>query len=446
MDQPFTLGDVVTNSALARRPCRAPEYQAENEAMNILAQTLAHSPQTLLQKLVEVAQELCRADSAGVSLLEKHGGKEVFKWEALAGVLKDHVNGTMPRTASPCGTTIDRDATQLMYLPERFFPALKIEPPIVEALLVPFHVEDQPIGTVWVVTHTDDRKFDQEDERIIKTLANFAAAGWQLWKDRGTAEARATSTKHDLSHSLERENKLQEQLQHSRSIGMPAVAIAHDFNNLLHIIQSYVTIMEFNLGNPNALAEDLEVIKRTVKDGTVLTQQLLTGARKNKAKFDLMSINRLIMAIPKWLESTPPKTITINLSLDPTDPQIEADASQLNQVLLNLCVNARDAMGDTGTLQLSTKVIAGSQLRDQYPRAEDRDYICIAVADRGQGMDENVREHIFEPFFTTKQEGKGTGLGLSIVYGIIMSHHGFIAVDTQPGHGSTFHIYLPVAH
>jgi signal transduction histidine kinase len=85
-------------------------------------------------------------------------------------------------------------------------------------------------------------------------------------------------------------------------------------------------------------------------------------------------------------------------------------------------------------------------LRDQYPEAEDRDYVCIAVADRGQGMDENVREHIFEPFFTTKQEGKGSGLGLSIVYGIIMSHHGFIDVETKPGHGSTFKIYLPMAH
>jgi two-component system, cell cycle sensor histidine kinase and response regulator CckA len=142
----------------------------------------------------------------------------VFRWEALAGVLKDHVNATMPRNASPSGTTIDQDATQLMYLPERFFSALKIEPPVVEALLVPFHIQNQPIGTVWVVAHTDDRKFDQEDERIIKILANFAAAGWQLWKARGTAEAVATSTKHDLSDSVERENKLQEQLQHSHKM------------------------------------------------------------------------------------------------------------------------------------------------------------------------------------------------------------------------------------
>jgi signal transduction histidine kinase len=446
MDQPFTLGDVVTNSHLAGRPARAADYEAEVEAMNILAETLAHSPQDLLQKLVEVAQELCRADSAGISLLENHGAEELFRWEALAGVLRDHVNGTMPRNASPCGITIDRDATQLMYLPERFFPALKIEPPIVEALLVPFHVQDQPVGTVWVVTHTDDRKFDQEDERIIKTLANFAAAGWQLWKARRTAEALANSTKHDLVNSIERESKLQEQLQHSRSIGMPAVAIAHDFNNLLHVIQSYATVMEFNIGNPAALAQDIEMIKETVKDGTALTQQLLNGARRNKSQFELVNINRLIMKIPKWLEGTVPKTITISLALDATDPQIEADVSQLNQVLLNLCVNAKDAMGDTGVLQLSTRRIAGSRLRDQYPRAEDRDYVCIAVADRGPGIDENIRQHIFEPFFTTKQEGRGTGLGLSIVYGIIMSHHGFVDVDTQPGQGCTFHIYLPVVH
>jgi hypothetical protein len=141
VDQPFTLANVVTNSQLARRPSRAPNYQAENDALNTLAVTLAHSPQAVLQKLVEIAQQLCQADSAGISLLEKHDGEQVFRWEALAGVLRDHVNGSMPRNASPCGITIDQDTTQLMYLPERFFPALKIEPPVVEALLVPFHLK-----------------------------------------------------------------------------------------------------------------------------------------------------------------------------------------------------------------------------------------------------------------------------------------------------------------
>jgi hypothetical protein len=108
----------------------------------------------------------------------------VFRWNALAGVLKDHINGTMPRYASPCGTTIDRKATQLMYLPERFFSALKIEPPIVEALLIPFTVENRPVGTVWVVTHNEDHKFDQEDERIIALWPNSLLLGGSCGRRR----------------------------------------------------------------------------------------------------------------------------------------------------------------------------------------------------------------------------------------------------------------------
>jgi signal transduction histidine kinase len=448
MDQPFSLADVIINSQLACRPSRAPDHQAENDALNILAQTMAHSPESILQKLVEVAKELCRADTAGISLLENVEGKQVFRWEALAGVLRDHVNGPMPRDASPCGTTIDRDSTQLIYLPERFFPALKIEPPIVEALLVPFHVDDQPIGTVWVVAHTNDRKFDLEDERIIKTLANFAAAGWQLWKARGTAEAVASSTKDDLSRSIERENKLQEQLQHSHnmeSIGRIAGGIAHDFNNLLNIVQGYVTLMRTDLKNPSSLEQHLEVIDETLEEGTALTQQLLSVARKTKLQFELTSINRLIVTVVKWLESTFRKTITISVELDANIPHIVADASQLHQVLLNLCLNARDAMGETGRLRLSTRLVAGNELRDRFSGIEDANYVCIAVADTGPGIEEHIRKHIFEPFFTTKQGSRGTGLGLSIVYGTITSHGGFIDVDTEPGHGSTFHIYLPVA-
>ena len=446
MDQPFTLADVVTSAELARRSLRAPDYQAESEALNVLAQTMAHCPENVLQKLVEVARQLCHADSAGISLLETHNGEQVFRWEALAGVLKDHVNGTMPRNASPCGTTIERDATQLMYLPERFFPALKIEPPVVEALLVPFHLENQPIGTVWVVTHTDDRKFDREDERIVKTLANFAAAGWQLWKRRRTAEAVTTSTKHDLLNSIEREKKLEQQLQHAHrmeSMGTLAGGIAHDFNNLLNVIQSYATLIE---NDPTSLAQYLEVIKETVKEGTALTQQLLTVARKTKVQFETTSVNRLITTTAKWLESTFPKTITIKVELDPSVPHIQADASQLNQVLLNVCLNARDAMANGGNLRISATIVAGNELRSDFSESEDVNYVCIAIADTGPGMDENVRQHIFEPFFTTKEEGKGTGLGLSIVYGIVKSHHGFIDVDTEPGHGCTFYIYLPVAH
>jgi two-component system, cell cycle sensor histidine kinase and response regulator CckA len=229
------------------------------------------------------------------------------------------------------------------------------------------------------------------------------------------------------------------------SIGTLAGGIAHDFNNLLNIVQSYATLMRTDLKNPLSLEQHLEVIEETVKEGTVLTQQLLTVARKTNVQFGPTSINRLIMTAVKWLESTLPKTIKITADLDPSIPHILADASQLNQVLLNLCLNARDAVSEAGTLRLSTTMIAGDAMRDRFSEIENRNYVCVAVADTGPGMDENIRQHIFEPFFTTKPEGKGTGFGLSIVYGIVKSHHGFIDVDTRPGHGSTFRIYLPVA-
>jgi hypothetical protein len=173
----FSLEDVVLNSELAYRSSRSADYQAENEALIALAQIMANSSESILQRLVETALHLCRADTAGISLLEEHNGEEVFRWEALAGVYADRINSRMPRNASPCGTTIDRDATQLMYLAERVFPALKSDPPVIEALLIPFHVENRPIGTIWVVAHDERRKFDQEDERIIKNLAQFCF-GW----------------------------------------------------------------------------------------------------------------------------------------------------------------------------------------------------------------------------------------------------------------------------
>ena len=152
---PFRLEDVVMNSELLHRSSRPPDYEGENNALKALAQTMVTSPQTILQKLVDTALRLCNAHTAGISLLEQHDGREVFRWEALAGVYADRLNNTMPRNASPCGIAIDRNATQLMYMAERVFPALKAEPPVVEALLIPFRVDNKPVGTVWIVAHDE---------------------------------------------------------------------------------------------------------------------------------------------------------------------------------------------------------------------------------------------------------------------------------------------------
>jgi CheY-like chemotaxis protein len=179
-----TLAEVDVRSELSTRRPRLPDSEGLDRALAILAREMTENPRRMLQRLVETARELCRADTAGISLLEG----DVFRWEAVAGVFASSRDGTMPRAASPCGVCIDENVTQLMHLPDRHFPALRVEPRFVEALLIPFRVRGRPVGTVWIVSHTDERKFDREDERVVQTLAQFAAAGWQLWNALAAAE------------------------------------------------------------------------------------------------------------------------------------------------------------------------------------------------------------------------------------------------------------------
>jgi transcriptional regulator with GAF, ATPase, and Fis domain len=182
------LVDVDIKAELSQRPYRAPDYEAEHGALLQLAEAMAEHPSNVLQKLIDITCEICRADTAGLSLLEVHNGEELFRWEAVAGRYAGYRNHTMPRNASPCGTTVDRNVSQLMYMAERLFPALQANPPVVEALLLPFSVNGKTVGTIWIVAHDERRKFDGEDERIVTTLAKFASAAWQLWTARTASE------------------------------------------------------------------------------------------------------------------------------------------------------------------------------------------------------------------------------------------------------------------
>ena len=467
------LEDVVINSELLNRPSKAPNYEAENQALMALAQTLADAPDKILQRLAETALQLCRADTAGVSLLDEKDGAEVFRWEALAGVFSDRLNATMPRHASPCGTTIDRNATQLMYMAERAFPALKSEPPVVEALLIPFHVGHKPIGTVWVVAHDERRKFDREDERIIKTLAQFASASWQLWQARAGAEAAArdklqqaldlAAANAALQAHLEYKTTVEEKLQQLNNelqvriaeskakltkgkadIDTLAAGIAHDFNNVLNVIQAYATLIMTSPTEPNNVVEHAEVIRTIVEEGGALARQMLAVGRKTETNFELADINGLLQRTIKLLSPMFPPAIEIAADLDPRAPMVMIDAGLINQAILNICMNARDAMPDGGKILLQTRTTLGAVLRQRFSEAKAEQYVHISVADTGVGMEADVRSRVFESYFTTKKPGQGTGLGLSIVHGIVSAHAGFIEVTSEPGCGSTFHIYLPI--
>lgn len=234
------------------------------------------------------------------------------------------------------------------------------------------------------------------------------------------------------------------QAQKLESLGALAGGIAHDFNNILGIIMGHSTLMDHFKSDPEKLSQSIDAITKATQRGASLVKQLLTFARKTEALFESVNVNDIIGEINKLLQETFPRTIAISTSLQPELPSIIADGNQIHQVLLNLCVNAQDAMPKDGMLSISTSAIEGEPLSSRFPKATARQYVQIEVADTGIGMDEATRQRIFEPFFTTKGPGKGTGLGLSLVFGIMESHNGFIDVRSAPGEGTAFHLYFPV--
>ncbi len=236
------------------------------------------------------------------------------------------------------------------------------------------------------------------------------------------------------------------QAQKMEGLGTLAGGIAHDFNNILAIILGYTTRLEQWHSDPSHIPGAIKIIKDAVERGAALVQQLLTSARQTEAKFSSLDLNDLIRELEKMLQATFPKMIAFDLRLDPALPHITADRSQIHQVLLNLCVNARDAMPSGGKITFETSLVAGSEVGEYFTGAELETYVCVRIRDTGTGMTRQEKAHIFEPFYTTKERGKGTGLGLSVVYGVINSHRGFVHVESEPNKGTTFCIYLPLQH
>ena len=232
------------------------------------------------------------------------------------------------------------------------------------------------------------------------------------------------------------------QIQKLESLGTLSGGIAHDFNNLLNIISAYTELLSKN--DRKKAAGHIEAINKAVDRGAGLVRQLLTFARKSEVQFETVDPNAVIEELRKLIRETFPKKFDVKVDLARDLPRISADPNQLHQALLNLCVNARDAMIGGGTLRLKTGRMAGEELRRRFSEAASSEYVFFSVSDEGTGMDEETRSRLFEPFFTTKDKGRGAGLGLALVYGIIKSHLGFIDVASEPGKGSEFQIYLPV--
>ncbi len=236
------------------------------------------------------------------------------------------------------------------------------------------------------------------------------------------------------------------QAQKMESLGTLAGGIAHDFNNILAGILGYASFLKSKIGSGHVFFKYVDTIERSAVRAADLTSKLLAFTRGDKVNYKPLNINRLIRETLEIIQHTIDKSISVETKLDESLPTIMADAGQIQQVVMNLCVNARDAMGSGGKLSIATAtVVIGANDPKAPAGAKSGTYLRMSVADSGCGMDQDVLTRIFDPFFTTKAKGQGSGLGLSVVYGIVKGHEGFVTVSSQTGQGTVFSVYFPAS-
>ncbi len=250
-----------------------------------------------------------------------------------------------------------------------------------------------------------------------------------------------------MAQDITERRNLEAQLRQSQkmeAVGVLAGGVAHDFNNLLTVIAGNLSLAQMRLGDRHPAARGLRDAERAAERAAGLVRQLLDFSRKSRSQPRPLSLNDCVRETLSLLRSSLDRRIALEQHADPDLWLAEADPGQIHQVLVNLCVNARDAMPEGGTLRITcaNRVIDEAYCR-AHPEARPGEFVELRVADTGHGMDRQTLARIFEPFFTTKEVGKGTGLGLAMAYGIVRQHGGWITVESAPGQGSTFAVLLP---
>jgi two-component system cell cycle sensor histidine kinase/response regulator CckA len=256
--------------------------------------------------------------------------------------------------------------------------------------------------------------------------------------------SRDISERRQAEELLRRRDEQLRQSQKMEAIGRLSGGIAHDFNNLLGVIIGYSESIEQRLTPNDPLRKSAEEIRKAGERAASLTHQLLAFSRQRVMQPQILDLNALVNDMGKMLKRLIGMHIEITTNLAMELDRVKAEQSQIEQVIVNLVVNARDAMPEGGKLQIETSNFeVNEKFASSFPFLQPGPYVLLTVTDTGIGMDDNTRRHIFEPFFTTKGPGRGTGLGLATVYGVVKQSGGSVVVDSEPGKGSTFKIFLP---
>lgn len=299
--------------------------------------------------------------------------------------------------------------------------------------------KDSMLARLWKNGESHDLscQFVKKDGALVEVLLDSSVTDDPVW---GTV---ILSTIRDVTHEIMLEKQLRE-AQKMEAVGTLAGGIAHDFNNLLQIVLGFADLLLLGKDVQQPGYEALRSIREAARRGAELVNQILTFSRKVETHPRPIDLNLIVEKIERLLSRTIPKMIQIELILDHDLLPVFADPGQMEQILINLAVNAKDAMPEGGRLIIRTRNV---RLDEKYCKTrlevQPGDYVLLEVSDTGHGMEKEISDHIFEPFFTTKKPGEGTGLGLAIVFGIVKIHGGHIFCSSDPDEGTTFQIYMP---
>jgi signal transduction histidine kinase len=440
------LESVLRTEELRRRPARPPNHQAENRALLVLTRELANSPGNVLQSLVDTALELCRGHSAGISLLEEDGPSggvssagNHFRWHAVAGAWAPlGWNTTTPRHYGPCGTVLDRNATLLFSNAHRFYTQFAdVHPLLVEGLLVPFHVNGQAVGTVWVVAHDETRKFDAEDQRLLESLATFAATAYHV---RSSVSALAKVNEDLKAENVERRRAEDAVREADRRKTEFLALLAHELRNPLAPIRNALQLMRLTPQDTTSGPTAVDMMDRQVAHVVRLVDDLLDVSRISRGTIELRKealdlstvVNQAVEAARSFCKNMGHE-LTVMLPKEPT--YLNADPTRLAQVVGNLLNNACKFTERGGHIRLTVE--------REGKRA------VIRVLDTGIGMAPDQLPRIFEMFTqldTSLQRSRdGLGIGLTLVKNLVELHGGTIEARSGGlGQGSEFAVSLPI--
>ncbi|AVH70961.1 hybrid sensor histidine kinase/response regulator [Nostoc sp. 'Lobaria pulmonaria (5183) cyanobiont'] len=433
------LDDILITEELSRRVPRTTDLKEENDALHTLVRQLVEQPQIMLKKLVKITTQLCQAESAGVSLLEvTPNGENICRWYTLAGMLEVYEQTPTLYSCSFCGFCLERQTPQLFSYPERYFTYLQeFKPTIVELLVVPLLIANQPLGTIWIVSHDQHRQFDQEDLRLMKSLANFTAAALyssnarQAAEESARREQAARAVSEAAQNAAEQANRLKDEF---------LAVLSHELRSPLNPILGWAKLLQTRKFDEEKTAYALATIERNAKLQSQLMEDLLDVSRILQSKLSLkvssVDLSAVIeVALDTVQLAAQAKSVQLKTKFEPNVGQILGDPSRLQQVVWNLLSNAVKFTPSEGQVEIRLERV-GTQAQ-------------IQVSDTGKGIEPEFLPHVFDYFRqadnTTTRTFGGLGLGLAIVRQIVELHGGTVHAESEGDEkGATFIVLLPI--